>query len=107
MGFGLQQGADIAEIESIAFVGTVRVILEARRMVGHQQPVIADLALDLDRLHEIHIGITEVIAALKPTCVAIEQLYSHYERPQTAILMGHARGVSGLAAVQAGLEVGN
>lgn len=59
------------------------------------------------RLHEIHIGITEVIAALKPTCVAIEQLYSHYERPQTAILMGHARGVICLAAVQAGLEVVN
>lgn len=59
------------------------------------------------RLHEIHTGITEVIAALKPSCVAIEQLYSHYERPQTAILMGHARGVICLAAVQAGLEVVN
>ena len=59
------------------------------------------------RLYEIHIGVTEVIAALKPTCVAIEQLYSHYERPQTAILMGHARGVICLAAVQAGLDVVN
>lgn len=59
------------------------------------------------RLHEIHTGVAEVIAALKPTCVAIEQLYSHYERPQTAILMGHARGVICLAAAQAGLEVVN
>ncbi len=59
------------------------------------------------RLNEIHSGIVEVIAALKPTCVAIEQLYSHYERPQTAILMGHARGVICLAAAQAGLEVVN
>ncbi len=57
------------------------------------------------RLHEIHTGLTEVIEALKPTCVAIEQLYSHYERPRTAILMGHARGVICLAAAQAGLPV--
>ena len=52
-------------------------------------------------------GVCEVIEALKPSVVAIEQLYSHYERPRTAILMGHARGVICLAAVQAGLEVVN
>lgn len=59
------------------------------------------------RLHEIHDGVCEVIEALKPSVVAIEQLYSHYERPRTAILMGHARGVICLAAVKAGLEVVN
>ena len=57
------------------------------------------------RLKEIHLGIAEVIAALKPTVVAIEQLYSHYERPRTAILMGHARGVIVLAAALANLPV--
>jgi len=57
------------------------------------------------RLVEIHSGLTETIAALKPTIVALEQLYSHYQRPRTAILMGHARGVICLAAAQAGLEV--
>ena len=30
--------------------------------------------------------------------MAVEELYSHYERPRTAILMGHARGVICLAA---------
>ena len=59
------------------------------------------------RLQEIHDGVCEVIDALKPSVVAIEQLYSHYERPRTAILMGHARGVICLAAVKAGLEVVN
>ena len=59
------------------------------------------------RLCEIHTGVCEVIEALKPTVVAIEQLYSHYERPRTAILMGHARGVICLAAAQAGLEIVN
>ena len=57
------------------------------------------------RLVEMHQGIAEVIATLKPTAVAIEQLYSHYDRPRTAILMGHARGVIILAAAQAGIPV--
>lgn len=59
------------------------------------------------RLLEIHNGVAEVIAELRPTVVAVEQLYSHYERPRTAILMGHARGVICLAAAQAGLQVVN
>ncbi len=37
--------------------------------------------------------------------MAIEQLYSHYKHPRTAILMGHARGVICLAAAQAGIAV--
>jgi crossover junction endodeoxyribonuclease RuvC len=57
------------------------------------------------RLVEIHQGVTEVIAGLQPGVMAIEQLYSHYERPRTAILMGHARGVICLAAAQAGIDV--
>ncbi len=57
------------------------------------------------RLLEIHDGLAEVIAALKPEVMALEELYSHYARPQTAILMGHARGVICLAAAEAGLEV--
>jgi crossover junction endodeoxyribonuclease RuvC len=37
--------------------------------------------------------------------MALEELYSHYSRPKTAILMGHARGVICLAAAQAGVPV--
>jgi crossover junction endodeoxyribonuclease RuvC len=57
------------------------------------------------RVAEIHRGVTDVIAAFRPTAMAIEQLYSHYARPQTAILMGHARGVICLAGAQAGIPV--
>ena len=53
------------------------------------------------RLKEVYNGVAEVIAAFKPTSMAIEQLYSHYDRPRTAILMGHARGVICLAAALA------
>lgn len=58
-----------------------------------------------ERLKQIHAGVAEVILSLKPATVALEELYSHYERPRTAILMGHARGVICLAAAQADLEV--
>jgi crossover junction endodeoxyribonuclease RuvC len=57
------------------------------------------------RLAEIFQGVAEVIEAFKPTVMSLEQLYSHYERPRTAILMGHARGVICLAAAQAGIPV--
>ena len=57
------------------------------------------------RVGEIHAGIAEVIEATKPEALAIEELYSHYERVKTSILMGHARGVIVLAGVQAGLPV--
>ena len=40
------------------------------------------------RLSSIHEGIADVIDTLKPDCVSLEELYSHYERPQTAIIMG-------------------
>lgn len=57
------------------------------------------------RLLEIHEGVAEVIAAFQPASMAIEELYSHYARPRTAILMGHARGVICLAAAEAGVRV--
>ncbi|MFT5302416.1 MAG: crossover junction endodeoxyribonuclease RuvC [Mariniblastus sp.] len=57
------------------------------------------------RLKSIHDGILDVMESLKPDCVGLEQLYSHYARPQTAIIMGHARGVICLGVAQHGLEV--
>ncbi len=59
------------------------------------------------RLREIYTGVKEVIEALSPEMMALEQLFSHYERPRTAILMGHARGVICLAAGEAGIPVGH
>lgn len=52
------------------------------------------------RLNEIHAGLCDVIRSYSPQAIAIEELYSHYARPRTAILMGHARGVICLAAQQ-------
>jgi len=57
------------------------------------------------RVAEIFDGVADVIASLAPSCMALEELYSHYKRPRTSILMGHARGVICLAATKAGLPV--
>lgn len=53
-----------------------------------------------DRLVSIYDGIVDVIRSLNPTVIGIEELYSHYARPQTAIIMGHARGAICLAAAK-------
>jgi crossover junction endodeoxyribonuclease RuvC len=58
-----------------------------------------------DRLARLYASAGELLDEQKPTTVAVEELFSHYERPRTAILMGHARGVLLLAAAQRGLEV--
>jgi crossover junction endodeoxyribonuclease RuvC len=57
------------------------------------------------RLAELYEGLHEVLDQYSIEGAAIEQLYSHYERPRTAILMGHARGVLCLAIAQKGLKV--
>jgi crossover junction endodeoxyribonuclease RuvC len=50
------------------------------------------------RLRRLHEELQSLIIDHHPEVMALEQLYSHYEHPRTAILMGHARGVICLAA---------
>lgn len=57
-----------------------------------------------DRLAAIHRELTNVIRDCTPECVAIENLF-HATNVRSALLLGHARGVAMLAAVQAGLPV--
>ena len=57
------------------------------------------------RLHELHEGITAVVSATQPTMMVIEELYTTYKNPRTAIIMGHARGVLCLAGAQHGVPV--
>lgn len=58
-----------------------------------------------ERIREIYDGVSDVIESLKPEVLALEKLYTHYDRPTTAILMGHARGVICLAAGETGIAV--
>ncbi len=58
-----------------------------------------------NRLLEIHRGIAEVLGEFAPTVMVVEELYSKYAHPRTAILMGHARGVIYVAAAEQGVPV--
>jgi crossover junction endodeoxyribonuclease RuvC len=57
------------------------------------------------RLRVLYDGIVEVLEQFHPERAAVEQLFSHYEHPRTAILMGHARGVIFLALAQREIPV--
>jgi crossover junction endodeoxyribonuclease RuvC len=53
-----------------------------------------------ERLAALYGGICEVLAATRPQAIVIEELFSVYKNPLTAVMMGHARGVLCLAAAQ-------
>jgi crossover junction endodeoxyribonuclease RuvC len=57
------------------------------------------------RLAAIFCDVSDLLREVQPIVVAIEDLYTRYERPRTAILMGHARGVIALAAGLANIPV--
>ncbi len=56
------------------------------------------------RLAALHAPLCELIAELRPDHVVVESVFAHRLRGQTAMLMGHARGVILLAIANAGLE---
>ncbi len=58
-----------------------------------------------ERLAAVDHDISAILSEHHPDVVAVEQLYSHYAHPRTAILMGHARGVILAAAARLEIEV--
>jgi len=58
-----------------------------------------------DRLVELSTELESLLLEHKPDICAVEQLYSHYAHPRTAILMGHARGVILLTARRNGVRL--
>ncbi|HUU18108.1 MAG TPA: crossover junction endodeoxyribonuclease RuvC [Sedimentisphaerales bacterium] len=58
-----------------------------------------------EKLNRIAEDTQSLLENFKPDVVAVEELYSHYAHPRTAILMGHARGVILQRCAQAAIEV--
>ena len=54
------------------------------------------------RLAALYDGLRGVVDEYPPDAMALEEVYSHYAHPATAVLMGHARGVACLVAAQSG-----
>jgi len=57
-----------------------------------------------DRLHVIHDGLTRLLREAAPDCVAVESVF-HARNVRSALVLGHARGVALLAAIEAGLPL--
>ena len=53
-----------------------------------------------ERLAYLHAGVSEILNELTPTLVVVESAFVHRTRGQTALQMGHGRGVILLAAAQ-------
>ena len=57
------------------------------------------------RLRQIYRDLCEVLDEHEPDILAVENVYSHYSHPQTAVVMAHARGMVLLAAAERDIDV--
>jgi crossover junction endodeoxyribonuclease RuvC len=57
-----------------------------------------------EKLAAIHRALADLLASVRPDCVAVENLF-HAANVRSALQLGHARGVAVLAAVEAGVPV--
>ncbi len=57
------------------------------------------------RLDQIAKDLSSLVKKFSPDIMSVEELYSHYAHPKTAILMGHARGVILQKCAEAAIEV--
>jgi crossover junction endodeoxyribonuclease RuvC len=57
------------------------------------------------RLGDLHVELRAVLASTQPDVMVVEELWTAYKNPTTAVLMGHARGVLCLAAYEHGVRV--
>jgi crossover junction endodeoxyribonuclease RuvC len=57
-----------------------------------------------DKLKAIHSGLVALLAAHRPACVAVENIF-YARNVRSALKLGHARGVALLAASEAGVPV--
>lgn len=53
-----------------------------------------------ERVQVIYQGVVDILEECRPSVMALEDLYSEYEYPKTALLMAHVRGAVCLAAAQ-------
>jgi crossover junction endodeoxyribonuclease RuvC len=84
---GIDPGLHITGYGVIKSSGNQIKILEAGVI---RTPARADFPA---KLKEIYDEMGHILTQFKPDYMAVEELYSHYAHPKTAIIMGHARGI--------------
>lgn len=96
---GIDPGLQVCGYACVEIDGDRETVVEAGILkTTHDLPIEA-------RLNEIAGDIETLLSRLAPAIVAVEELYSHYAHPRTAILMGHARGVILQKCAKAHIEV--
>lgn len=96
---GIDPGLNVTGYGLIETSSAGKVRLLEAGVVRSQSDVLAR------KIREIYEGVREIITTFSPDSMALEELYSHYDRPRTAILMGHARGAICLAAALSDIPV--
>jgi len=96
---GIDPGLQVTGYGLVETRGTQARVVEAGVVRSDERLPLAD------RLRTIHAAVRDVVRELTPDAIVVEELYSHYRHPVTAILMGHARGVMFLAAAECGVPV--
>jgi crossover junction endodeoxyribonuclease RuvC len=68
--------------------------------------VATEVGLELaERVHRLYEGVRALLVLHGPGALILEDLYSEYRFPRTALLMAHARGVVCLAARQCAVRL--
>ena len=96
---GIDPGLRVTGYGVIALTSNRLSLVEAGVVRSHAEAPLSE------RLDALYLGMGEAMDDLSPDVIAVEELYSHYGHPRTAILMGHARGVVLLAAARRGLPL--
>ncbi|MBN1361828.1 MAG: crossover junction endodeoxyribonuclease RuvC [Sedimentisphaerales bacterium] len=96
---GIDPGLQVCGYACLDSDGDTETIVEAGVLRTSSD---SPLAGKLDQIGE---DIETLLERFRPDVVAVEELYSHYAHPRTAILMGHARGVILQKSAAAHLEV--
>ena len=89
-GYGVLCVDDAADTVAVLDAGVIRCSVEE--------------SLDL-RLAELAAGLDDVLDEHRVDVLAVEEIYSHYRLPRTAILMAHARGAFLLEAARRDIRV--
>ena len=97
--FGIDPGLQLCGYAAVEVNGGREKLLEAGTFSTN-----SNRPLEV-RLNQIAVDMESLLQKFRPDIVAVEDLYSHYAHPKTAILMGHARGVILERAYSFGVEV--
>jgi len=96
---GVDPGLQVCGYAVVESDGPVQRLLEAGVFRTDSD---AELSVRLDQIAR---DTAVLLEKYTPDVVAVEELYSHYKHPKTAILMGHARGVILQKSAGAGARV--